>query len=80
MGFLLKKRVSDQGINRPHIFLALGPERGWSSSERALLVNNEWGLAHLGDRVLRLEMAVVSAIAITADVMNLWHGGTDSSL
>ena len=80
LGFLLKKRESDQGINCPHIFLALGSERGWSSSERALLVNNKWGLAHLGDRVLRLEMAAVSAIAITADSMNLWHGGTDSSL
>ena len=80
LGFSLKKRVSDQGINRSNIFLAFGPERGWSSSERALLVNNEWELAHLGDRVLRLEMAVVSAIAITAEVMNLWHGGTDSSL
>ena len=79
-GVSLKKRLSDQGINKSHIFLALGSERGWSSSERALLVNNEWELAHLGDRVLRLEMAVVSAIAITADVMNLWHGGTDSSL
>ena len=80
LGFSLKKRVSDQVINRSNIFLALGSERGWSSSERALLVNNEWELAHLGDRVLRLEMAVVSAIAITADLMNLWHGGTDSSL
>ena len=80
LGFSLKKRVSDQGINRSNIFLALGSERGWSISERALLLNNEWELAHLGDRVLRLEMAVVSAIAITADSMNLWHGGTDSSL
>ena len=80
LGFSLKKRVSDQEISRSHIFLALGSERGWSSFERALLVNNEWKLAHLGDRVLRLEMAVVSAIAITADVINLWHGGTDSSL
>ena len=80
LGFLLKKRVSNRVINSPHIFLALGSERGWSSSERTLLVNNEWRLAHLGDRVLRLEMAVVSAIAITADIMNLWQGGTDSSL
>ena len=80
IGFLLKKRTSDQGITRPHILLALGSERGWSSSERAFLVNSEWELAHLGDRVLRLEMAVVSAIAITAGVMNFWHGGTDSSL
>ena len=80
IGFLLKKRTSEQGITRPHILLALGSERGWSSSERAFLVNSEWELAHLGDRVLRLEMAVVSAIAITAGVMNLWHGGTDSSL
>ena len=80
LGFSLKKRVSDQGMNKSYVFLAFGPERGWSSSERALLVNNEWEMAHLGNRVLRLEMAVVSAIAITADVMNLWYGGTDSSL
>ena len=79
-GFLLKKTASDKEINRPHIFLALGSERGWSSSERTLLVNNNWKLAHLGDRVLRLEMAVVSAIAITADIMNLWQSGTDSNL
>ena len=46
--------------------------------ERALLINNDWELAHLGNRVLRLEMAVVSVIAITSEVMNLWHGGTDS--
>ena len=80
LGLSLKKRVSDQEISSPHIFLALGSERGWSSSERALLVNNDWAFAHLGDRVLRLEMAVVSAIAITADAINLWHGGTESSL
>jgi len=29
---------------------------------------------------LRLEMAVVSAVAITADRVNLWEGGTDATL
>ena len=80
LGVSLKKAASDKKINSPHIFLAMGSERGWSSSERTILVNNKWELAHLGDRVLRLEMAAVSAIAITADIMNIWQGGTDSSL
>ena len=78
LGFSLKKSLSDQRIEMSHIYLALGSERGFSSSERALLINNDWELAHLGNRVLRLEMAVVSVIAITSEVMNLWHGGTDS--
>ena len=63
-----------------HIVLAFGSERGWSNSERALLNEKKWDVAHLGNRVLRLEMAVVSAIAITADTMGSWGCGTDSFL
>ena len=82
LGFSFKNRISNN-IHKhevPHIYLAFGSERGWSDSERALLTKEKWKFAHLGNRVLRLEMAVVSAIAITADRVNLWEGGTASTL
>ena len=80
LGRKLKNISSNKGLNISCVFLALGSERGWSSSEQALLINDLWELAHIGDRVLRLEMAVVSAIAITAEAMNLWNGSTSSTL
>lgn len=82
LGLSFKNRISSN-IHKhevPHIYLAFGAERGWSDSEKALLIKEKWEFAHLGNRVLRLEMAVVSAIAITADRVNLWEGGTASSL
>jgi 16S rRNA (uracil1498-N3)-methyltransferase len=44
--------------------LALGPERGWSPPERALLRKAGFGFVHLGPRVLRVETACVAAIAV----------------
>jgi len=46
------------------VTLAFGPERGWSASERDTLRQNGFALAHLGTRVLRLETAIVAALAI----------------
>ena len=80
LGDALKFGIQCRQLKVPHIFLALGSERGWSDSERALLSKQKWEFAHLGNRVLRLEMAVVSAVAITADRVNLWEGGTDATL
>jgi len=48
------------------LVLALGPERGWSASERDSLRTAGFTLAHLGSRVLRLETAVTAALSITA--------------
>lgn len=46
------------------IAIALGAERGWSPKERDLLRKNGFTIAHLGERVLRLETAVTATIAI----------------
>lgn len=46
------------------VALALGPERGWSATERDLLRRHGFALVHLGRRVLRSETAAVAAIAI----------------
>lgn len=44
--------------------LALGAERGWSEAERQELRADGFALCHLGPRVLRLETAVVAALAL----------------
>jgi len=46
------------------LWLALGPERGWSAAERALLADQGWALAGLGPRVLRTETACALALGI----------------
>jgi RsmE family RNA methyltransferase len=48
----------------PAVVLAVGPERGWSATERALLRGAGFFLAHLGSRVLRTETAVTAAVAL----------------
>jgi RsmE family RNA methyltransferase len=45
--------------------LAFGPERGFGPSDRTTLREAGFTLAHLGTRVLRVETAVVAALAIT---------------
>lgn len=47
------------------LVLALGPERGFGPSDRDALRAAGFTLAHLGSRVLRVETAVVAALAIT---------------
>ncbi len=46
------------------VVLALGPERGWSAAERDLLRDHGFELAHLGERVLRVETACVAALSL----------------
>jgi len=46
------------------LWLALGPERGWSAPERALLADQGWALAGLGPRVLRTETACALSLGL----------------
>jgi RsmE family RNA methyltransferase len=46
------------------VVLGLGPERGWSAAERTRLRENGFAFAHLGPRVLRVETAVIAALAV----------------
>ena len=57
-------RCSDRNNVSQPIALAFGPERGWSNAERAALRGAGFALVHLGRRVLRLETAVVAAVAV----------------
>lgn len=58
--------------------LALGPERGWSSSERELLRSLDFTILHLGDRVVRLETAVVASLGVVLSAY--WPKGGSSIL
>lgn len=44
--------------------IAIGPERGWGPTDRDMLRGAGFTLAHLGSRVLRVETAVIAALAI----------------
>ena len=46
------------------VALAFGPERGWSAGDRAMLRDRGFTLVHLGTRILRIETAVVAALAV----------------
>ncbi len=46
------------------VVLALGPERGWSAKDRVQLREHGFVFAHLGERVLRTETAVIAALTV----------------
>lgn len=50
----------------PSVVLAVGSERGWTENERELFRQNGFTLAHLGERPLRTETAVISSIGIVS--------------
>lgn len=54
------------------LLLAIGPERGWTDTERNQLRENGFAFAHLGERVLRVETAVSVALAVALAKINFW--------
>jgi RsmE family RNA methyltransferase len=63
-------RLSEAKVEMP-VVVALGPERGWSAAERNLLRASGFQLVHLGERVLRVETACVSALAVVKAKLGL---------
>jgi 16S rRNA (uracil1498-N3)-methyltransferase len=53
-----------EGPRPPALWLAVGPEGGWTRGDVALLEGAGWGRASLGPRVLRTETAGVVATAL----------------
>ncbi len=46
------------------VILAFGAERGWSATERLQLREHGFAFAHLGERVLRTETAILAAMVL----------------
>ena len=57
------RRFGAAAVRQP-LVLAVGPERGWSTADRAALAQHDFGSCTLGTRILRVETACVAAIAI----------------
>jgi 16S rRNA (uracil1498-N3)-methyltransferase len=53
----------------PEIFLATGPEGGWTAEEEALFAAEGWKPVSLGPRILRAETAAITAAAVTAAML-----------
>ena len=54
---------------RGHVVVAVGPERGWSDNEIALLASRGYVATHMGSRTLSSPTAVVSSIAIVQEAL-----------
>lgn len=61
---LLPKLLRSQLSAPASVTLAFGPERGWDAADRALLRASGFALAGLGRRVMRVETAIASAVAV----------------
>jgi RsmE family RNA methyltransferase len=57
----------------PASILAIGPERGWSDKERALLRAQGFSLHHLGDRILRVEAACLVGGGLMLAHLRAWQ-------
>ena len=57
----------------PAAILAIGPERGWSDKERALLRDQGFSLHHLGDRILRVEAACLVGGGLMLAYLRAWQ-------
>jgi 16S rRNA (uracil1498-N3)-methyltransferase len=62
------------------ITLAVGPEGGWTAAEIALFMHAGWQSVSLGPRILRVETAVIAALAVVnAAVANPLEGSAKMS-
>jgi 16S rRNA (uracil1498-N3)-methyltransferase len=62
------------------IMLAVGPEGGWTAAEIALFKHAGWQSVSLGPRILRVETAVIAALAVVnASAANPQTGSAKSS-
>lgn len=64
--------LSSFTFSSPCCVLAVGPENGWSASERRMLLNGGFVLARLGTRVLRTETACVAGISLVLSGLGLF--------
>ena len=55
------------------LWLAVGNERGWSLNERLLFVKKQFTAYTMGQRILRTETAVTSAVAVCLALSGAWE-------
>jgi len=53
----------------PSVYLAVGPEGGWTAEEESLFGSEGWQSVSLGPRILRAETAGITAMAVVAAML-----------
>jgi len=57
------------GDQEPSIRIAVGPEGGWTGEEEAMFDAENWKAVSLGPRILRVETAAMTAMAVAAALL-----------
>jgi 16S rRNA (uracil1498-N3)-methyltransferase len=57
------------GDETPPIWMAVGPEGGWTADEEAMFDAESWKPVSLGPRILRVETAAITAMAVAAALL-----------
>ncbi|MBT9331696.1 16S rRNA (uracil(1498)-N(3))-methyltransferase [Acidipila sp. 4G-K13] len=65
----LTEALAASGDQMPLISMAVGPEGGWTAEEEALFDAEGWKPVSLGPRILRAETAAMTAMAVTAALL-----------
>jgi 16S rRNA (uracil1498-N3)-methyltransferase len=65
----LTTALKNTGNEFPEIRVATGPEGGWVAEEEALFDAEGWQPVSLGPRILRAETAAITALAVTAAML-----------
>jgi 16S rRNA (uracil1498-N3)-methyltransferase len=61
--------LNEAGDESPSIWMAVGPEGGWTAEEEALFDDEGWKAVSLGPRILRAETAAITAMAVVAAML-----------
>ena len=65
----LKESTGSTRDESPELHIAVGPEGGWAAEEEALFDAEGWKPVSLGPRILRAETAAITALAVTAAML-----------
>ncbi|HUY80303.1 MAG TPA: 16S rRNA (uracil(1498)-N(3))-methyltransferase [Acidobacteriaceae bacterium] len=65
----LRESAGGTADDSPELQIAVGPEGGWAAEEEALFDAEGWKPVSLGPRILRAETAAITALAITAALL-----------
>lgn len=65
----MQSALQQAAMEHPSIYLAVGPEGGWTAEEESLFGAEGWQPVSLGPRILRAETAGITAMAVVAAML-----------
>jgi len=65
----ISEALTAEGDEIPSLRMAIGPEGGWTAEEEAMFDAENWKPVSLGPRILRVETAAITAMAVAAALL-----------